>query len=379
MIRVLEVNVDDLYIGGVYTLVRSVIKNRTEGLKIDIGAIEKFKHKENIKSFNEDGSDIYWIGGEGNTLQKQISVYKKLKKLFLKAHYDCVHIHSDVSYKVIGAALAAKHSGVKKIIIHSHAAGVDGNHRKMKRIIHGLCRKPLKKMGTQFVACSYLAAQWMFPNIERGAITIINNGIDIEKFRYDPETRSKLRKELNINDNTTLLGHVGRFAYQKNHDFLVAIMDQIREKGLDMKLILIGEGPDEDRIKDMVRKMNLDEYIMFYGTSNRVNDLFQAMDIFLLPSHFEGLPIVGVEAQTAGLPVIFSDCITREAKLTDEVSFLPIDEESVEKWIGKIEELSAYERADTSETIKEKKFSLQDTIEEFLALYGDKDDLYSST
>ena len=83
MIRVLEVNVDDLYIGGVYTLVRSVIKNRPEGLKIDIGAIEKFKHEENIKSFNEDGSDIYWLGGEGNTLQKQISVYKKLKKLFL--------------------------------------------------------------------------------------------------------------------------------------------------------------------------------------------------------------------------------------------------------------------------------------------------------
>lgn len=355
--------------GGVFSLLKNVIINRDSTINIDIAALEKFEKKENLDILAEHNCKVHYVGCTGNKILKQLKIYKNLKSLIETETYDCIHIHADVSNKLLISGLAAKRAGARKIILHSHASGVDGKYRKMKLLIHKVCRCFLKYIGTDFVACSDLAAFWMFKNISLNHITIINNGVDLEKFRFNVEMRYEMRKKLNIRDNELVIGHVGRFAYQKNHEYLVTLFSALKLIRPDAKLLLIGEGPYKNYIDQMVCKEHLQNSVIFYGTSNQVYNLFQAMDIFVLPSHFEGLPIVGVEAQAAGLPVIFSDQITREAKLIEAVEYLPITSESIGDWIETIEKFSSYKRKDTYNELKAKKFDIQDTIISFLKLY----------
>ena len=368
--RVLEINVDDLHAGGVFSLVKNVIQHKKSNIKIDIAAIEKFENPNNIKILSEYGSSVYYIGYSGNKWKKQVVCYCNLKSLIKEKRYDCVHIHADVANKLLVSGLAAKRVGVKKIILHSHAAGVDGNHRGLKLLFHKVCRRLLKYIGTDFVACSDLAAQWMFPNISQDKICIINNGVDLDKFRYNIATREKVRHELGITDEL-LIGHVGRFAYQKNHEYLIKIMKEVKARKLKARLLLVGEGPDEEKIKSLVTESNLEDCVIFYGTSSRVNELFQAMDVFVLPSHFEGLPIVGVEAQASGLPVIFSDQITEAARLTEKVKYIGIEQDKVNDWVQTIIDFTKplVRREFAYLKLKERKFSIQDTVYSFLELY----------
>ena len=368
---VLEVNVDDLNMGGVYGLVKNVITNNFDrSIKIDIAAIEHFANTKNIELFNERGTQVFYVGYDGNKLLKQIKCYSNLRKLIKSNNYEYVHVHADVANKLFTSGLAAKYSGAKKVILHSHAAGVDGKHRKVKKYIHKFCRRFLKYIATDYVACSEVAAKWMFPNVESEKIVIVNNGVDLDKFRFDAAVRYQIRNKLGIKDEI-LLGHVGRFCYQKNHEYFIEILKEIRKRNIKAKLLLIGEGPDEQDFKEKIRKEQLDDMVIFYGTTNKVQELFMAMDVFLLPSHFEGLPIVGVEAQASGLPVIFSDKIDRSAKLTDSVSFLRTELENTSEWVGKILKLQEKEsnREKTYYILKQKRFSIQDTVNEFLELY----------
>lgn len=366
--KVLEVNVDDLHSGGVFSLIKNVIVNKGTDIKIDIGAIEQFVNIENIRMLDKYDCDVHYIGYDGSKWKKQIVCFKNLKKLLKSNNYDCVHIHADVANKLLVSAFAAKCVGLKKIIVHSHAAGVDGNHRVFKRYIHLMCRRLLAYVATDFVACSELAAEWMFPNIAKDHIVIINNGVDLDKFRFNPEIRIEERKRLGL-QNSKIIGHVGRFAYQKNHEYLIKIMERLHEIDSSIKLLLVGEGPKEKEIHDLVKNKGLEDTIVFFGTSDSVNELFQAMDIFVLPSFFEGLPIVGVEAQAAGLPVIFSSLITSEAKITQNVQFLDIAEDNIDEWVRQILHEIGEKRYDTYQELKNRKFSIQDTIYSFLSLY----------
>lgn len=367
-IRVLEVNVDDQDFGGVYVLIKNLIVHGDAGLQIDIAAIEQFVHSENVQELESYGSKVHYVGYTGSKWKKQIVCYRNLKALLRRERYDFVHIHADVANKLLVSGLAAKHAGISNIVLHSHSSGVEGGNRKAKMVFHKSCRRLLKRIGTQFVACSSEAAEWMFPNIKEDQIAIINNGIDLEKFRFDPKVRAKVRKELGIADEL-LLGHVGRFGYQKNHEYLLKIMREIKNEGVKAKLLLVGQGPREAEIRRLAAQEEVEDVILFYGISKRVNELMQAMDIFLLPSRFEGLPIVGVEAQASGLPAIFSDRITREVALSKNVRFLTIDENAVSQWAGSIQEFEEQPRQDNTEYMREKGFDIENTVSAFETLY----------
>lgn len=368
MLKVLEVNVDDLDSGGVYSLIRNVIIHKQPEIQIDIASIEPFVHPENVQEMESYGTSIHYVGYKGNKWIKQFVCYRQLKKLLREEKYDYAHIHADVANKLLVSGLAAKHAKVANIIFHSHSSDVDGNHRKMKKFIHRICRRPLKYIGTHFVACSHIAAEWMFPNIPIDQIIIINNGIDLDKFRFNPLIRERVRGELGITDEL-LLGHVGRFGYQKNHEYLIKIMKEIKNKGIRAKLLLVGEGPKYEEIKALVHTESLEGEIIFAGASKRVHELLQAMDIFLLPSRFEGLPIVGVEAQAAGLPVIFSDRITKEVILSEAAVSLPISENALPQWLNAIKELSKWDRRDGTKDIIDKGFTIENTVSKFEQIY----------
>ena len=204
MYRVLEVNVDDTGYGGVFSLVKGVIAQKQQGECIDIAAIEKFENQSNIDDLNKYGCKVNYIGFTGNKIFKQFVCFNNLRKLIKKEKYDCVHIHADVANKLLVSGLASKTAGVKKIILHSHAAGVDGNHRKLKVFMHKGCRGLLKAIGTDYVACSDLAAHWMFPGVPEKYITIIKNGVDLDRFRYNEDSRQEVRRELGLKNVKTI-------------------------------------------------------------------------------------------------------------------------------------------------------------------------------
>lgn len=368
--KVLEVNIDDLYMGGVFSLVKSVVENRPDDIQIDIASIEGFTNKGNIEKFKNCGSKVYYVGYAGNKCLKQVICFFHLKKLIHEQKYTCVHIHADVANKLLISGLAARLAGVPKIILHSHAAGVDGNHRRLKEWIHRCGRRFLKYIGTDYVACSDIAGSWMFPNIDKNEIVLIQNGIDLQKFRFSKSVRERVRKQLQI-DDTLLIGHVGRFCYQKNHDFFLEILKVIRARSLHIKLLLVGEGPNEKTFRDKVHEYGLESYVIYYGVSQKVQELFMAMDLFVLPSHFEGLPIVGVEAQASGLPVIFADTITSEAKLTQWVTYLGINVDDAEKWVDTIirDSKEQRNRVVAYDILKSAKFDIADTVNEFMKIY----------
>ena len=320
---VLEVNVDDLNMGGVYGLVKNVITNNFDrSIKIDIAAIEHFANTKNIELFNERGTQVFYVGYDGNKLLKQIKCYSNLRKLIKNNNYEYVHIHADVANKLFTSGLAAKYSGAKKVILHSHAAGVDGKHRKVKKYIHKFCRRFLKYIATDYVACSEVAAKWMFPNVESEKIVIVNNGVDLDKFRFDAAVRYQIRNKLGIKDEI-LLGHVGRFCYQKNHEYFIEILKEIRKRNIKAKLLLIGEGPDEQDFKEKIRKEQLDDMVIFYGTTNKVQELLD------------------IKLNTAAKWV---DVILKFRKRTDD-------------------------RKCAYYFLKKEKFSIKDTVNEFLELY----------
>ena len=375
MMKVLEINVDDVGLGGVYSLVNSVIRNEPEGLKLDIACIAEFENPDNVRQLNACGTDVYFVGTAGGRLSRPRAYYSNTLRLLCQGEYDCVHIHGDVAYLLLIFALAARKAGVRKIILHSHAAGIDGGSRGLKALLHRACRGLLRGNATDFAACSDKAAEWMYPNVPVSRVTMVKNGVEVDRFAFDPALRERMRRDLKL-ENAFVVGHVGRFAYQKNHEYLLEVFAAIRKRVANAKLLLVGEGVLFDQIQEKSEQLGLAGDVMFYGASYNVSGLMQAMDLFVLPSHFEGLPVVGVEAQASGLPALFADTITRQAGLSDGVRFLPITPNAIEDWSEAAEAVSrrpAADRAAGAALVRGAGFTIQDTVNGFLGLYGQKE------
>lgn len=374
-VKVLEVNVDDQGNGGVFSLIKSVIENKPDDLQIDIAALEPFEKKENIKHLKGLGTRIFFVGYKGNKILKQISIYKHMCTLLKEERYDVVHIHSDVANKLFVSGLAAKRCGVKRILLHAHASGMDGTGREIKQKIHFFMRERLKMLGAEYLACSYKAAKWMFPWEKKDGIKIIKNGIKLDDFRYDKRKRKEIRKKLGVKDKDVLIGHVGRFMYVKNHDYILDVFKYVSDhadatgQAGTPRLLLVGTGELMPDIRKKAIDLNIDKNVIFYGLSKNVNELLSAIDVFLLPSFSEGFPVVGIEAQAAGVPVIFSDRISKEVRINSNVRFLPIDEDSVSLWGEAVMSMDISGRKDCVDYLHEKGYDIKDMVKELLGLY----------
>ena len=376
--KVLEVNVDDRGFGGVYSLLLSVIRNKPQDLQLDIGALETFEDQSNIDYLESMGSHVYYLGYDGNKLKKQAKIYQNVKALLEKEKYDCVHIHSDVANKLLVSGLAAKAAGVPKIILHSHATGVDMANGKMRERVHMICRRLLPKIHGEYAACSKVAAKWMFPYaVEKGNVTYIHNGIETKRFCYDEKIRLEERSKLGLKPEDRLIGHTGRFMYVKNQLFLVKVFDKAlttwKNQGNhgELKLLLVGTGEMMEDVKHLAEHLGIINNIIFYGQCKKIECLYQAMDIFAMPSHFEGLGMAAVEAQSTGLPCIVSTGVPQDVDIYGSVKFLSIDEQSEVVWASSFcEDLP--KRIDHTADICKAGYSIQDTVDQFVKLYQDK-------
>ena len=274
-----------------------------------------------------------------------ISYAKSLKGILNQTEYAAVHFN--MSYANFIPIIIAHWLGAKKIIVHSHSTAIDDRRsvvRIIKTAIHKIGRNLMSYMADDYLACSSLAAQWMYPVsiLQSKHYHMARNAIDVSKYNYNPHVRADVRQRLKISDDTFVIGHVGRFTYQKNHEFLINVFKEVHQKVKDSVLLLIGEGPDEGLIKQKVKELQLNDNVIFLGRRNDVPKLFQAMDCFVLPSRFEGLPIVGIEAQAAGLPCLFSDVITTETSVSKNVVFISLDD--MNHWISNILSISTEKR-----------------------------------
>ena len=283
-------------------------------------------------------------------------------------HFDIVHSHMDASgYFLIRLA---KKQGIKVRVAHSHNTATQffRSRTKIHNILHLLlleyAKNGLRKEATHFVACSDIAGRWLFGNniCDSSNYLLYKNGIDLEKYLYNENIRKQIRKELGIEDNF-VIGHVGRFAKQKNHAFLIDVFKEVYKQYPAAKLLLVGDGELFPQIKAHVYNSDLPhDAVLFTGARDDVNKFYQAMDVMVLPSLFEGLPVTMVEAQASGLKVVASDRVSQEAKLIPETKFLSL-EVSLQIWANYILKFSnGYIRRNTRNEMINAGYSAADNI-----------------
>lgn len=289
--------------------------------------------------------------------QEVFKYQKELKRVLREGNYKIVHSH--VNTLSVFALRIAKKVGVPVRIAHSHSTT---NKKEWKKNLLKQVLKPFSKIyATDYFACSELAGRWLFGNKEfdQGNVCLLNNAIDLEKFIYNEKIRKEKRQELNIKDDTLVIGHIGRFVKQKNHEFLIDIFNEIQKMNKNSVLLLAGEGPLLDEIKQKVNDMKLSKKVKFLGQRKDANELYQAFDVFLLPSLYEGLPVVGVEAQVSGLLCFFSTDMTSETKVLKTSSFMSLNE-SASVWAEKILEFSKkHKRKNVEKEISKTGFNIK--------------------
>ena len=289
--------------------------------------------------------------------QKVFKYHKELKKVLKENNYKIVHSH--INTLSVFSLWAAKSAKVPVRIAHSHST--TNKKEKKKNLLKQVLRPFAKMYATHYFACTEHAARWMFKDKEydKGNVYLLNNAIDLDKFKYDEKIRKNKRKELNIDDNTLVIGHIGRFVAQKNHTFLIDIFNELHKKENNSVLLLAGQGPLMDEIKDKVKELKLEDSVKFLGQRNDANELYQAFDIFLLPSLYEGLPVVGVEAQASGNLCYLSDDMTKETKVLDSTVFMSLSNTSGEWASNILEDAKNYIKHNTKKEVSNYGFNIE--------------------
>ena len=292
-------------------------------------------NRQILERFNEIGI---------NCIQIPDKVHHPLKhlwtmfKILRKGHYDVVHSHLDWfmnSYVCFLAMLA----GVKKRIAHHHQAyTVESSFRALPR--NPLCaimRVPCKLFATHWLACGEAAAinGWGRKAFKKGKVMILPNAVDPEQFKFSESARWEVRVRYGIAEDDFVVGHVGRFYPQKNHEFLIDIFAELHKQKTNIKLLLLGDGPLQEHVKQKVELLGLSNAVLFAGLQKNVAPFYSAMDVFCFPSLWEGLPLTLVEAQYAGLPCLVSEKITHEVMITDGICYLPLNDTCA--WVKKME------------------------------------------
>lgn len=353
-IRILHI-VTTMNRGGIETMLMNYYRN-IDRTKIQFDFLE---HRNEISDYDQE---ILSLGGKihrVSPLNPFSMKYRNELKEFFKSHdYKIVHSHLDcMSYIPL---IYAKKAGIKVLIAHAHSTSQDKN---LKFILKLFYKKKIKNVATQLFACGNDAGKWMF---ETDDFKVFRNAIDTKDFVYSSSLRKKMRAELGLTDKL-VIGHVGRFTEPKNHDFIIDIMNELVKINSNAHLVLVGTGKLETMIREKVNKLKLSSFVTFLGKCSNVNQIMQAFDVFLFPSLHEGLGIVLIEAQAAGIPCLTSDKVVPiEAKVTSLLNYYPLENNS-NLWAKKTLDILT-EKYDTYNEIKKAGFDIQNNakwLEEF--------------
>lgn len=301
----------------------------------------------------------------GGTIYR-IPARSKDRKAFAKALDDFFKNHAS-EYKAIWfntCSLAnidylkkAKQYGIPTRIIHCHNAANGDSF--LRGCLHKLNRTQIKKYATDFWTCSEDANEWFFgKNAVLPNYKLINNAVDVKSFQPNEDIRQSIRKELNAG-NKIVLGHTGRFHFQKNHPYLLKVFHELNLKYPDKyMLILIGDGEDKGNLQNQVKEYGIENEVKFLGIKSNVSDYIQAMDEFIFPSRFEGLSVALLEAEANGLPCLISNTISQASIVNDNVKMIPITDESIDQWVTAIDQASTQPKHFNIEAFKKRNLEI---------------------
>ncbi|EFK31446.1 glycosyltransferase, group 1 family protein [Lactobacillus delbrueckii subsp. bulgaricus PB2003/044-T3-4] len=329
--KILLVSTNNLSDNGISTFIINNAKLLAKKKNIHVDVLAPNEVAKDIKDdLKKNEINVFEIH-DRNSNPKQY--FRRLISLLKHENYDVVHVNGSSNIMSIELA-AAYFAGVKVRIAHSHNTVTE--HERLHKLLH----VPFNIFVNCRVACNEAAGKWLFNNKQ---FIVVDNGIFLDKYRFNTTVRAQMRKQLGLSDDDILLGHVGGFNEQKNQAFLLNVMKKLDSK---YKLILVGQGGMFDQVKKQTEEMDLGDRVIFTGSVHNVPDYLSAMDVFVLPSRFEGQPFVVVEASANGLPIILSDKISRESNLTSKLEFVSLDPKA---WIEAIEKADLPSRDDESD------------------------------
>lgn len=337
--------------GGLENFIMNLYRNINRE-KIQFDFLVHYKERKHFDDEIEElGGKIYRM-----TLRDDNNIFKYMVDLnsFYKQHPEYKIIHCHMSSIGFINFLIAKKNGIKVRIAHSHNSNTEKN---IKGFIKSILIKPLKYISTYNFACSTEAGKFLYG---KHHFEVIPNAIDLKLYQFNSEIRKQEREKLNIEDKL-VVGHIGRFELQKNHKYIIDIFKEVLKKDPSAILLLAGDGSLYKKIKTYVKELNLESNVKFLGVIKDAYRLYQAMDCFVLPSFFEGLPVVGIEAQASGLICLFSNTTTKEVQISQLTKFLGINKEDIEQWKENILNAREYDRDCIYDKIRNSKYNIKTT------------------
>ena len=359
--------VSGLKSGGVETMIYNYCTNMSKE-KFEWYVIYQHEASEkNLKEFKQAGFNLKRIHSKTkNPIKNYIDTY-----IFLKENnIDVVHAHMTLMNFI--PLIAAKKLKIKIRISHSHNCFFDRNI--FKKIFAYLCKKIIKKNSTVCLACGEEAGKYLYKKDE---YIIINNALDLNKFMFNKVSRRKIRTEYKITDDMFVIGHVGRFVEQKNHIFLLNVLKKIVEENEKTILVLIGDGKLKKDMMKKAQELGINNNVIFVGIVENINEFYSAIDCFCLPSLWEGLPVVAIEAQCSGVDCIFSNNIDMNVKINNNISFLKLDEDEWKRKIIYIENKNLNNRTINKDLFINKHYSIIDEAKRLEKIY--EGEIYNET
>lgn len=285
---------------------------------------------------------------------------KALKKILLKNRFDIIHSH--INTLSVFPLRVAKKCKYPIRIAHSHSQSSKKEH--LRNFIKSILKKFSKKYATYYIACGEVAGRYQFGNkaFEKGDVHIVRNAIDIDNFSFNQKRRVEIRKELGVSDNEILVGSIGRLCVTKNQAYILKMAEQLP----DHKFVLIGAGELKEELESYIKEHNIKNVIM-YGTTDHPSRFYNAFDVFVLPSLYEGVPVTGIEAQANGVYCLFSNTVPEECNCSYYCKFVPIGDEHLSEWV---EELKIRkEHKDHLKEVTEAGFNIHDASKKLLGIY----------
>lgn len=366
MINVLEVFGEPISYGGQESFFFNVFRHMDlSDLKIDLFTPYYCDNSSSKDELEQSGGKLISLNLPFEPGKSRLNIYKPLLSYLKNNHYDVVHIHSGSTSVLALAALAARRNGVRKIIVHSHCTGIRKNLKY--RLTKLLMTPILDTCPTDYCACSKEAGEWKFSARAMKKLVILKNGVDLERFGFSSKIREQTRNSLGIRSDDYVIGHVGRFTYQKNQEFIIDLLRAVKPDIPHVKALLIGTGDTMDQIRSRAKEYGLDGDVLFIGNVDNTQDYYQAMDVFVFPSRFEGLGIVGVEAQANGLTVFASTEVPQELKISSLVKFISL--EDIQMWKKEIIKVANKGRLDVSGQIRLAGYDIRETAAQLQKIY----------
>lgn len=353
--------------GGIESFLNNVL-NRLDLREVEVDIVTAdLRQSVFTAGLEQKGIHFYQLSGSQQKLRQN---WRMFRQLLEQRHYDVIHFNLFQGLSLYYARLAQK-AGVPVRIVHSHNTALRPSRtRPLKLLLHRTGKRLFLRSATDLWACSTPAAEFLFSRkiAREGQFRFIPNGIETERFRFDPAQREAVRRALGLEEEF-VIGNVGRLCAQKNQEFLLDVFAEVVKQKPESRLLLVGTGELEPALKARAKALQVADKVIFYGVSDRVETLLWAMDVFAFPSVYEGLPVSLVEAQTAGLPCCISNNISRETALIDLVEFIPL-ENGAAAWAEVLVHSGAAEKPqDTWRQVRAAGFDVEDVARKIERYY----------